>query len=74
MFTIDETVKVQEFCINQFEKLGLSSDEAIRAFDEGIDWHDFERLTKNGCTNSLALKILAGSYDAYRIIVHDKAK
>lgn len=64
----DETVKVQEFCTNQFEKLGLSHNEAIKAFDEGIDWHDLERLTKKGCTISLALKILAGGYDAYRVI------
>jgi hypothetical protein len=60
MYSVDETVRVQEYCTNQFEKLGCTHYEAIKAFDEGIDWHELERLQKQGCTTNLALKILAG--------------
>jgi hypothetical protein len=60
--TTDEMVAVQDNCIKHFEKLGLTHYEAIKAYDEGISWHDLEDLQKRGCTTNLALKILAGGY------------
>ena len=57
---VDEIIKVQDNCIKQLEKLGLSHYEAVRAYDDGVDWHEIQRLKLMGCTTNLAVKITAG--------------
>lgn len=57
---IAETIAIQENCIKQLERLGLSHYEAVRAYDDDVDWHEVERLKNLGCTTTLAVKITAG--------------
>lgn len=55
--TVDEQLKIENFCIQQFINLGFSPYEATKLYDEGIDWHELDRLKKLGCGTMLALKI-----------------
>jgi len=56
---VDETIRIEENCIKNFVRLGLSSYEAILALENGYDWHEMENLIKNGCSLKHALIILA---------------
>jgi hypothetical protein len=55
----DEAVAVELHQIRQFGRLGFSRDDALRAINQRIDWHDVERLLSRGCSPELALAILA---------------
>jgi hypothetical protein len=54
-----EALEVESYKIVQYERLGFSFEEALIAIDQGIDWHDVERLLSRGCSRELALAILA---------------
>jgi hypothetical protein len=56
--TVSEIVRVEQFKIERFMALGLGRYEAIRAVEDGIDWHAVDALLKTGCTRSAALEIL----------------
>jgi hypothetical protein len=56
---IAKAVEVEMYKIGQFQRLGFSLDDALMAIDQGIDWHDVDRLLSRGCSQSLALTILA---------------
>ncbi|MGH2933398.1 MAG: hypothetical protein ACRDL2_02640 [Gaiellaceae bacterium] len=58
MIASDEIVRAEEFKIEHFMALGLGRYEAIRAVEDGIDWHTVEALGKKGCPLSVALEIL----------------
>ena len=51
--------EVETYKIAQYERLGFSFEDALMAIDQGIDWHDVERLLSRGCSPELALAILA---------------
>jgi len=55
----DEAVAVEEYKLRQYERLGFSNGAALVAIDQKIDWHDVERLLGRGCSQELALAILA---------------
>ena len=57
MIASDEIVRVEEFKIGRFMALGLGRYEAIRAVEDGIDWHTVEALVETGCTLTVALEI-----------------
>lgn len=46
--TVSEIVRVEQFKIERFMALGLSRYEAIRAVEDGIDWHAVDALRKTG--------------------------
>ena len=54
-----ETWEVDSYKIAQYERLGYSLEAALAAIDQGIDWHDVDRLLGRGCAPELALAILA---------------
>jgi hypothetical protein len=51
--------EVDSYKISQYERLGFSLEAALSAIDQGIDWHDVDRLLSRGCAPELALAILA---------------
>jgi hypothetical protein len=55
--TSDEIVRVEQFKIERFMRLGLGRYEAIRAVEDSIDWHAVEALLGTGCRLSVALEI-----------------
>jgi hypothetical protein len=55
--TSDEILRVEQFKIERFMRLGLGRYEAIRAVEDAVDWHGVETLLKTGCTLALALEI-----------------
>jgi hypothetical protein len=55
----DEAVAVELNKLRQFERVGFSHYDAIVANNQQIDWHDVERLLDQGCSQELALAILA---------------
>jgi hypothetical protein len=55
--TSDEIVRVEQFKIERFMRLGLGRYEAIRAVEAAIDWHALEALLRTGCKLSVALEI-----------------
>jgi len=57
MIAGDEIVRVEEFKIGRFMALGLGRYEAIRAVEDGIDWHAVEALVETGCPLIAALEI-----------------
>jgi hypothetical protein len=57
MIASDEIVRVEEFKIGRFMALGLGRYEAIRAVEDGIDWHAVEVLVDAGCALTVALEI-----------------
>lgn len=57
---VEETLAIEANCIKNLERLGLSHYEAVRAYDDDVDWHEVERLKALGCTTTLAVKITAG--------------
>ena len=56
----DEQIKVEQFKINNFLRLGYSIYEATCAVDMGIDWHDVEDFLNKQptCSRTMALKIV----------------
>lgn len=54
-----ETWEVDSYKVTQYGRLGFSLRDALAAIEQGIDWHDVERLLSRGCTPALALAILA---------------
>jgi hypothetical protein len=57
MARIDEQIRVEENRIKHFERLGYTRYEAIKAVEEGVDWHEVELLLKKNCPPTLAIKI-----------------
>ena len=57
MVASDEIVRVEEFKIERFTALGLGRYEAIRAVEDGIDWHTVEALVQTGCPLTVAIEI-----------------
>ena len=55
--TSDEILRVEQFKIERFMRLGLGRYEAIGAVEDAVDWHAVETLLKTGCTLALALEI-----------------
>jgi hypothetical protein len=55
--TSDEILRVEQFKIDRFMRLGLGRYEAIRAVEDSVDWHAVETLLRTGCTLALALEI-----------------
>jgi hypothetical protein len=53
----DEVVRVEKFKIERFLGLGLGRYQAIRAVEDGVDWHAIEALLETGCTLAVALEI-----------------
>ncbi len=56
MIASDEIVRVEEFKIERFMALGLGRYEAIRAVEDGIDWHTIEALVKTGYPLTVAVE------------------
>ena len=57
MLASDEIVRMEAFKIGRFMALGLGRYEAIRAVEDGIDWHTVEALVETGCPLTVALEI-----------------
>ena len=57
MIANDEIVRVEEFKIERFMALGLGRYDAIRAVEDGIDWHTVEALVRTGCPLTAAVEI-----------------
>lgn len=57
MVASDEIVRIEEFKIERFMALGLGRYEAIRAVEDGIDWHTVEGLVQSGCPLAVAVRI-----------------
>jgi hypothetical protein len=57
MIASDEIVRVEGFKIERFIALGLSRYEAIKAVEDGIDWHTVEALVETGSPLAVAVKI-----------------
>jgi hypothetical protein len=55
----DEAIAVELHKLKQYQRLGFSHYDALVAIDQEIDWHDVERLLGQGCSQELALTILA---------------
>jgi hypothetical protein len=55
---MSSAIEVETYRIGQFQRLGFSVEDALRAIDQGIDWHDVQRLLSGGCSPELALAIL----------------
>jgi hypothetical protein len=55
--TSDEIVRVEQFEIERFMRLGLGRYEAIRAVEDAVDWHAVEALLSSGCGLTVALEI-----------------
>ena len=53
----DEILRIEQFKIERFMRLGLGRYAAIRAVEDAVDWHSVETLLKTGCTLALALEI-----------------
>jgi hypothetical protein len=58
MIASDEIVRVEKFKIERFMALGLGRYDAIRAVEDGIDWHTVEALVKTGRPLTVAVEIL----------------
>jgi hypothetical protein len=54
-----EALQVEMYKISQYDRLGFPLADALTAVEQGIDWHDAERLLSRGCSPELALAILA---------------
>lgn len=54
----EETLRVENFKIKNFRRLGCTSYVAILCIELGIDWHDLENLLGRGCELTTALDIL----------------
>ena len=54
-----EEWEVESYKIAQYERLGFSLEDSLTAIEQGIDWHDVDRLLTRGCAHELALAILA---------------
>jgi hypothetical protein len=57
--TVDETIRVQEWAVEQLVKAGLPRYLAIDAYDHGTDWRLLRTLIERGCPPETALKIAA---------------
>jgi hypothetical protein len=57
MIASDEILRVEQFEIGRFMALGLGRYEAIKAVEDGIDWHAVEALVETGCPLAAALEI-----------------
>ena len=54
-----EALEVESYRLTQYARLGFSIYDGLLAIGQGIDWHDVERLLSRGCSQELALAILA---------------
>jgi hypothetical protein len=54
---VDESIRVEQNCIKNFERLGYGLYTAVAAVDQRVDWHEVDNLLKKGCPSTLALKI-----------------
>ena len=57
MMASDEVVRVEEFKVGRLMALGLGRYEAIRAVEDGVDWHTVEALVETGCPLTAALEL-----------------
>lgn len=57
MPSVDETLRIEKFKIDNFLRIGYSVTDAIDAVDHGKDWHEVENLVEKGCPLQTALKI-----------------
>jgi hypothetical protein len=57
MMASDEIVRVEEFKVGRLMALGLGRYEAIRAVEDGVDWHTVEALVETGCPLTAALEL-----------------
>jgi hypothetical protein len=57
MIASDEIVRVEKFKIERFIALGLGRYDAIRAVEDGIDWHAVEALVQAGRSITVAVEI-----------------
>ena len=55
---VDERCRVELNRFSHFRELGLQPHLAVRAVDDGIDWHDLKELLEQGCQLELAMEIL----------------
>ena len=44
--------------LKQYTRLGFTVPQAERMIEEGLDWHEAEKLVEQGCDPSLAFAIL----------------
>jgi hypothetical protein len=57
MASVDETLRVEKFKIDNYLRMGYSIYDAMLAVDNNIDWHEVERLIAKGCKKDIALRI-----------------
>lgn len=55
---VEEQCRLELNRLSHFQALGLQPHLAVRAVDDGIDWHDLETLLSRGCPLELAMEIL----------------
>ena len=55
---LDE-IKTELYKMERFEELGYNSVQAIELIEDGVDWHEVEKLRSNGCSPTLAARICA---------------
>ena len=53
----DEIVRVEKIEIERFMALGLGRYEAIRAVEDGIDWHTVEPPPQTGRPRTVAFEL-----------------
>lgn len=58
MSTVDEVLRVENYKIKQFLRMGFSITEAYDAVTSNVDWHDVEDLIDKGCDPAIAVEIL----------------
>lgn len=56
MIASDEILRVEKLQIERFMALGLGRYDAIKAVEDGVDWHSVEVLVQTGCPISVALE------------------
>jgi hypothetical protein len=58
MDPVGKTCKAEIWAIEQLSKLGIDLSIAVEAIDQGVDFHEVERLVSIGCDPYLALNIV----------------
>lgn len=59
MPSVDEVLRIENFKIKNFLRLGYSITEAYDAVTSNVDWHLVEELIDKGCDPVIALEIAA---------------
>jgi len=60
MPSTQEILRIENYKVEQFVRLGLTIREAIEAIEDGVDWHDLEdfKAKHPNCATIWALKIV----------------